>query len=240
MPDNTAKLQRAIFAGENKVRSLDVEHGEGPPYSLRHGDVEQCYFYQLPRELRDVISHHLWELTPYIRGPCGCPYDQCHQTQPVSLSFSVVHGRAKELGHSHPPRTLPRWLLTDKRFLEEGLGQLRRNGRWELAYFGTHPLHTPKLDIFLRLALAQYVNMGSRILYPSSSPRGKEHARLRREVVEEYGKDNKWETVERSIFYETDNNGQSAHDEFESLAVEACTREISVLAALQSGFDCLR
>ncbi|KAH6629774.1 hypothetical protein C7974DRAFT_454694 [Boeremia exigua] len=84
-------------------------HAEGTPASW--GD--------LPRELRDMVYPHLWEGIAPVRPATG--YSRRD-------AFEVHYGQFKH--YDGRMSGLPRWLLTSKQILREGLEQFNKHATW--------------------------------------------------------------------------------------------------------------
>ncbi|KAH7077428.1 hypothetical protein FB567DRAFT_596596 [Paraphoma chrysanthemicola] len=86
-------------------------------------------FFDLPRELRDRVYDFVWEDSALF---------ELHQDR-VCSSFATYPS-----GFGLPiPTAKPKWLLTNKAFLLEGLSQFRRGGYIELAYQDLTPIDLP-------------------------------------------------------------------------------------------------
>ncbi|KAF1920092.1 hypothetical protein BDU57DRAFT_560911 [Ampelomyces quisqualis] len=111
-----------------------------------------CYFMKVPRELRDLVYHHLWMASPYIvsnqgpKGPghlgtegivCGVVYGGVESNHKTYWTQDRSY-LALENIHSPPgagllrPGRLPHWLLVSKTFLAEGMAKLRLEATWTL------------------------------------------------------------------------------------------------------------
>ncbi|OAL06640.1 hypothetical protein IQ06DRAFT_2203 [Phaeosphaeriaceae sp. SRC1lsM3a] len=87
--------------------------------------------HSLPRELRDLVYHQLWQNTPrlFLQTPFRLLYRPLDRDSYCSFNH---------MARSHDGRLiqvdthgLPLWLLTSKAMLSEGLSQLFRHGIWQ-------------------------------------------------------------------------------------------------------------
>ena len=91
-------------------------------------EKEPCYISALPRELHDMIYHHLWTFTPVI-----APFATEHERQ-NQAGYFVVYGNIPSTRYSDMAQErLPLcWLLTSKDFLAEGIEKIQSCGTWVL------------------------------------------------------------------------------------------------------------
>lgn len=89
-------------------------------------------FFDLPRELRDMVYDELWKVTPRLQVARG---HINRGTFEVHYGILPTFGVALRYG-------LPKWLRCDKRFLEEGICQLIRVGSWTCRWFPPVPDQT--------------------------------------------------------------------------------------------------
>lgn len=99
---------------------------------------QQKDFFDLPRELRDMVYHRLWQHSPYLdidfdpyRLVFG-PHDD-YQDFRVLYDPSATYLWPAKWGSARSG--LPLWLLTNKAFLNEGVAQSRYGGRWIIDSF---------------------------------------------------------------------------------------------------------
>jgi hypothetical protein len=80
----------------------------------------------LPRELRDVVYHEAWKLTPVIVASAnGLKLSHWSKDSHTYLRVTYPHDQARCV-----PLGLPQWLRTSKSMLNEGMVQLRREAVW--------------------------------------------------------------------------------------------------------------
>jgi hypothetical protein len=90
---------------------------------------QQCHFYNLPRELRDMVYDRLWAATPLLGKKHREFFAFCSNLP----CLSVVHDSADSGDDSCLIYDkLPRWLLIDKTILSEGMEKLRATAIWDL------------------------------------------------------------------------------------------------------------
>jgi hypothetical protein len=87
-------------------------------------------FSKLPRELRDMIYHELWKLTPRIEvfGPPPLASGIKVRKRHAMYYDDDKHGSTDVWDHSH--QTLPSWLRVNTQTLGEGMEQFRSKGVW--------------------------------------------------------------------------------------------------------------
>jgi hypothetical protein len=81
--------------------------------------VTKTGFLDLPQEIKDLVYHELWKLTPNIH--------LCVLHMPMLVPLRLMYN----LEDGSPIFGLPKWLLASMDFLEEGLRQLLRHTVWE-------------------------------------------------------------------------------------------------------------
>lgn len=95
------------------------------PGGLQHPDPGPTSFFDLPRELRDIVYDELWKETPRLQVARGRIN---RGTFEIHYGILPASGVILRFG-------LPRWLLCDTKFLEEGMCQLIRIGSWTCRWF---------------------------------------------------------------------------------------------------------
>ncbi|KAF2255349.1 hypothetical protein BU26DRAFT_154261 [Trematosphaeria pertusa] len=100
---------------------------------------EKAGFFQLPREIRDMVYHELWKQTPAIdvRGSL------------VTAFYRISTNEGGDNVSLETPATkLPLGLLACKSMLKESLEQFRRNGLWYVHIGSGDPL--PRIQSSMR------------------------------------------------------------------------------------------
>jgi hypothetical protein len=114
-------------------------------------------FFNLPRELRDLIYHHLFLSTPHII--------QCFGIERMYLSLvyrPFFTPTDLTIPFYHPTRSSPTWLLTNKTLLYEARAQFMRHAEW---YFDSGEVQIRNWSSMLRMNLRRVKRMQ---LYVSS------------------------------------------------------------------------
>ncbi|KAF1845618.1 uncharacterized protein K460DRAFT_355415 [Cucurbitaria berberidis CBS 394.84] len=125
-------------------------------------------FLKLPRELRDMVYHHLWKATPVLKAKCrqisyyALEFPNATQETAKIFRFTVSYDGGDEYDqHRLTRENLPQWLCANKAILEEGLEQLRAHGTWRMSFSSNNTpinisfrgLLTPALAYNLRITI---------------------------------------------------------------------------------------
>ncbi|KAF2645657.1 hypothetical protein P280DRAFT_503754 [Massarina eburnea CBS 473.64] len=90
-------------------------------------------FFELPMELRDMVYEEIWMSTPPIQL-CPKPFSHSEDSQ------YLKHHRTSRNFRGSMQQGLPKWLLTNKQILHEGLEKLCFDGRWGISLATKQPL----------------------------------------------------------------------------------------------------
>jgi hypothetical protein len=137
--------------------------------------AQTCYFYRLPRELRDNIYHHLWEATPFVERHYAAvkikapSHNRIHNMNVDSTCKVIYDDRDYRTQHSRVWKPLPKWLLVDKTFLEEGSKMLRIHGKWLLYNYNIRSKRDLEMVGILSPAGAEYLQVPFVQVFPRPS-----------------------------------------------------------------------
>jgi hypothetical protein len=110
---------------EQPHRSRD--HDYARQKALNDSEVPY-YITELPRELRDMIFHHLWTVAPIIAP--GASKDERQDRAGYYIAYASISPTSYNIIEQS---SLPLWLLISRSFLAEGLKTLQARGTWVLA-----------------------------------------------------------------------------------------------------------
>jgi hypothetical protein len=149
----TRRRKARVPKQEQRKESTPPTASKGPPSRLpAHLD-----FFVVPLEIRNMVYNVLWKSKNRVAARHGpsltgilAYYDGMVLDETGLITEEAIQAEDKKKWRPGPFSGLPKWLLTNKQILEEGMTQFRRKANWNIWSLrprGSTPPRTPEAEL---------------------------------------------------------------------------------------------